>query len=175
MNAVDQSGKRFPINWNGSQREMDDLAQKIANLTGAPVSPSPYGKPLTADAPMLPNTIEVDETPPDEAGSTGQPPAVPDVGETRSAPATIPMSDTGDTLSSPMSQMPVDYTSPAPSSSAGGEMSVADLASLSQDELQERIKGDPMDSDSRYVLGRKLLVQGQPDQAISLFQETMRL
>jgi Flp pilus assembly protein TadD len=42
------------------------------------------------------------------------------------------------------------------------------------DALEQRIQGDPMDSDARYALARKYHAQRQLDRAIAMYQEVMR-
>lgn len=170
VNAIDKDGKRIPLNWDGKQSEMADLAQKIVALTGAPlldnsakpestmqrmfekVMPPAMTQPASGQSDSIPaNTF----TPVDQAPVIDQPAAIPP----------MPMSDpyaspVGDAASTMIDQMSAE-TAP-------------DLSQLSISELENRIAGDTMDSDARYVLARKYHAQGQLDRAVALYQEVMR-
>jgi hypothetical protein len=170
VQAVSRDGKRIPLNWNGGQREMEDLAQKISAMTGAPVAETPY---------RLPGVVKpvLDQVAPEVAPTTEPPPdAMPtDASLQPSAtPAAPPANELSGTDVPGMSSMITDAyaentlaeTAPAPA---------RDVRALSLNELEQRVSSDAMDSDARYALARQYAARGQTERAIALYQEVLRL
>ncbi|MDE3091010.1 MAG: hypothetical protein KGJ80_16680, partial [Chloroflexota bacterium] len=180
--AIDKDGRRVPINWDGKQAEMADLAQKMVALTGAPlldnsIKPEStmqriFGRgmpPPTTDQPAQGSDYsKVGETQPEADRMpvadqrAAPPPSAPSPAESNE-PWAMPMNE----LAQPPA--PADYsveTPPAPAT---------DLGAMSIGELEQRVQSDAMDSETRYALARKYHARGQVDRAIALYQETLRL
>ncbi len=171
VNAIDKAGKRIPLNWDGKQAEMTDLAQKIATLTSVPLldnsakpestmrrvfekvmPPAMTDQPAAAtDEPSAENTFQ----PADPAAAADQPELM--MAESSAPPVANVL--TMSTADVPMEAEPA---------------ATEDLSRLSIDALEQRIQGDTMDSDARYALARRYHAQGQLDRAIALYQEVMR-
>ena len=176
VNAVTRDGKRIALNWNGGQSEMQDLAQRVSAMTGAPLAEQPYKlsgivqKVLDKVAPELEQMIEpssspaqpADSTPMDTSMMPSTAPAMPKMNELSGTdmPSAAPM------MSDAYAENTLADTTPAPA---------RDLSSLSLNELEQRVGGDPMDSDARYALARQYASRGQLDRAIGMYQEVMRL
>lgn len=140
--------RRIIVNWDGTQNEMLNLGQRVAEFTGVPLvdeSAKPasalqkifdtlHGEPTPANAP--PQTVEMEAPPIIDALPTNDTPNVEPV--TTSAPA-------------------------------------IDLKSMSIDQLEKRIATDVMDADARYVLAGKYHARGQLDPAIKMYQKVLRL
>ncbi len=180
VSAVTRADQRIPLNWQGTQSEMTDLAQKISTFTGVPWAESNYKLP-TAVADVLKKIAPEQMTELDQTGNrapTSQPSAVPVANELQPPAPLVP---------APRASAPHDYVSAndtfetlsqialtadsAPSESTPKQ----NLSALSLDELTQRVAADTMDSDARYALARQWHARGQVDRAIALYQETMRL
>ncbi len=181
--AVDKSGKRIPINWDGKQSEMVDLAQKIAALTGAPFLDNSEKPARRFGMPMPPATAQptggtdvfnpdetlqpIDQTSASDQSAAPPPSASPMPADTSAPPAAAPWAMPMNELEQPQASVDGSIdTAPAPA---------VDLSTLSIGDLEKRAQADPLDSDARYMLARKYQAQGQLDRAITLYQETMRL
>ena len=150
VNAATRDGKRITLNWNGSQGEMRDLAQRVSVMTGAPLAEQPYQAPgmvqqvLEQVAPDLEQMIEPSNPPAQPAASTQMDrsmmpsgaPAMPKVNELSGTdmPSSAPM------MSDAYAENSLADTAPAPA---------RDLSTLSLNELEQRVGGDPMDSEAR--------------------------
>jgi hypothetical protein len=181
VNAVDRDGKRIRLNWDGSPPEMMDLAQKLVSFTGAPLLDSSLKPQSTmqrvfgqGSPPIATDSSAPDDANPDQEDTSTQTDQAPADEQPQSA--TQP-TDTDTTITGPYlppaadtAPMPtyntIDDTTPVPA---------PDLGRLSVSELEERVQGDAMDSDSRYALGRRYHAQGQYDRAIGLYQDTLKL
>lgn len=172
INAVTRDDKRVLLNWNGTQNEMTDLAQKISTLVGAPVTQGMIKMPvaleqmigkISPEAKELIEQSQADDT-------TSQPPAAPTTDQPAPSIDTISMAQP-----SPINTVSVDATPPDVELTPIDTTPATDLNSLSMDALAKRIAGDAMDSDARYVLARKYHALGQIDKSIALYQDTMRL
>jgi hypothetical protein len=182
VNAVGQDGKRIRINWDGSQAEMADLAQKLVSFTGAPLLDSSLKPQSTMQrifGPALPpvtpsssapadGSLDMDDTTSqsDQAPADAQP--QPTMGQPTDTDTTITepyLPPAADTTPMPTYDT-IDDTTPVPA---------PDLSRLSASELEQRVQGDAMDSDARYALGRKYHAQGQYDRAIGLYQDTLKI
>ncbi len=175
VNAVTRDGRRIALNWNGGQSEMQDLAQRVSAMTGAPLADQPYQAPsmvqqvLDKVAPELEQMIEPANPPAQPADSTQtdssmMPTAAP-------MPKMNELSGTDLPSSAPMmsdadAENTLADTTPA---------STRDLSAMSLNELEQRVGGDPMDSDARYALARQYASRGQLDRAVAMYQEVMRL
>ncbi len=161
VSAVARDGRRVPLNWNGGQSEMQGLAQKVSALTGAPVAEAAYQMPAAA-------TEVLKRIAPDVEQMVEQPESAPAPSPT-DAPASNELPGT--------EALPAENVLTMPTADAPNEAKPAaeeDLSGLSADALEQRIQGDPMDSDARYALARKYHAQRQLDQAIAMYQEVMR-
>ena len=181
VNAVGRDGKRMRLNWDGSQAEMTDLAQKLVSFTGAPLldsslKPEPtmqriFGRglpPVTADS-SAPDDSTADM---DTTSQTDQAPAAGQSEPTMGQP-----SDTDTTITEPYLPSAAD-TTPMPTYDTINDtqpVPAPNLSRLSVSELEQRVQGDAMDSDARYALGRKYHAQGQIDRAMGLYQDTLRI
>lgn len=184
VNGIDKSGHRISLNWDGQREEMLALAQKISAMTGAPVLDQTEEPASTLD-----QVIE-------QARNLGLP--LPEVavlatprGETapqettfasESPPTTNPPepSPEGILMQVTKAQEPIPVEGPsAVSITATEEESPAptsrDLRGLSTNELEQRVAGDPMDSDARYTLARKYHARRQLDRAIGMYQGTLQV
>ena len=176
VSAVTRERKRIALNWNGGQREMEDLAQKISAMTGAPVAETPYKLPgmlqqvLEQVAPEMEQMVEPSSPPAQPADSTqtdtsmmpSAAPTMPQMNELSGTetPASAPV------MSDAYAENTLADTAPTPT---------RDLSALSLNELEQRVGGDPMDSDARYALARQYASRGQLDRAIGMYQEVLRL
>jgi tetratricopeptide (TPR) repeat protein len=176
VNAATRDGKRIALNWNGSQGEMQDLAQRVSVMTGVPLAEQPYKAPgmvqqvLEQVAPELEQMIEPSNPPAQPADSTpmgksmmpSAAPVMPKVNELSGTdmPSSAPM------MSDAYAENTLADTEPAPA---------RDLSALSLNELEQRVGGDPMDSEARYALARQYFSRGQLDRAMGMYQEVMRL
>ncbi len=148
VNAIDKNGKRVPVNWDGKNAEMVELAQKIAGLTGAE---------------MLDNAAKPEST---VQRFFGQMKPQPEA----SAPEAQPSDPT-----LPAAPMPDILTIDLPEPQESAPVPANDLRALSVGELEQRVAGDTMDSDARYALARQYFARGNADRAIALYQETLRI
>jgi Flp pilus assembly protein TadD len=171
LNAVGRGDKRITLNWNGTQEEIANLAEKISSLIGAPVAsgkiklPEAFEQVLEKIAPNARDWIEQAQA--DEPSETKAPMVDLNAprGEYTDVPPIAPsMSPT------PMEQIPTMSETPTTASAPS-----TDLNSLSIPSLEQRIANDAMDSDARYALARKYQARGQPDRAMTLYQEALRL
>lgn len=167
INAVTRDDKRMLLNWNGTQNEMTNLAQKISALVGAPVTQAQIKMPVAIQqvlekiAPAAKELLE--QAPADDSVSPMTDQSAPPIDvSTMAQPSSV------NTLS-------IDSTPPDVESTPTDAIPSIDLNSLSIDALEKRIAADTMDSDARYVLARKYHARGQIDKAIGLYQDTMRL
>ncbi len=174
--ALTRDGKRIALNWNGGQSEMQDLAQRVSAMTGALLADQPYQAPsivqqvLDKVAPELEQMIEPSNPPAPSTDSTqtgtsmmpSAAPAMPKMNELSGTdrPSSAPM------MSDAYAENTLADTTPAP---------VRNLRAMSLNELEQRVGGDPMDSDARYALARQYASRGQLDRAVELYQEVMRL
>ncbi len=176
VSAVTRDGKRIALNWNGGQSEMQDLAQRVSAMTGAPLADQPYQAPsmvqqvLDKVAPELEQMIEPSSPPAQQTDSTqmdssmmpSAAPAMPKMNELSGIdlPSSAPM------MSDAYAENTLADTTPA---------STRDLSAMSLNELEQRVGGDPMDSDARYALARQYASRGQLDRAMGMYQEVMHL
>jgi hypothetical protein len=181
VNAVDQDGKRIRLNWDGTQAEMGDLAQKLVSFTGAPILDSSLKPQSTMQrifGQALP-PVATDSSAPDDAN--------PDMEDTSAQTAQAPTAeqpqpesqptDTDTTITGPYLPPAAD-TTPMPTYDTINDTApvpAPNLSRLSVSELEQRVQGDAMDSDSRYALGRRYHAQGLYDRAIASYQDTLKL
>jgi tetratricopeptide (TPR) repeat protein len=171
--AVSRDGKRTRLNWNGTQNEMTDLAQKISALAGVPVTEGRMQMPVALEQMLekvAPNAKDLIE----QAQATEPAMQTPDAPATDSyAP---PMLDASTTTQPPtVDVLSIDQASTIDETPLAETAPSTDLNSLSIQALEQRIASDERDSDARYALARKYHARGQVDKAIALYQEAMRL
>lgn len=170
LTAVGRGDKRATLNWNGTQSEMTELADKISSIVGAPVAsgkiklPAALEQVLEKIAPNAKEMIEqaqADEPSEENAPMRDAQPRSSDLPPLASPPTIAP---------APM-ETPLTF-SETMTPEASPSM---DLNALSLQALEQRIASDAMDSDARYVLARKYHARGQVERALTLYQETLRL
>ncbi len=163
VNAVDRAGSRIALNWDGKRDEMFELAQKISAMTGAPLLDQTAQAASTLD-----QVIEI-------AKNLGLP--MPQEAASPTEPSTT------STQEPSLGEISVDVTPEGeepiaiPATAAGEGSPILthqDLHSLSVSELEQRVAGDPTDSDARYALARKYHARGELDRAISTYQATLQ-
>lgn len=154
VNAVTRDAKRVRLNWDGGEKEMDALAQKISALVGAPVTQAPQVPAVAQPTlePIAPNAQELRAPSPADDSTATSPSDVSTTAQPATA-AAVSIDSTPDIKTTPS----------------------AALNALSIDTLEKRIADDTLDSDARYVLARKYHARGQIDKAIGLYQDTLRL
>ena len=167
VNAVLRDDRRIRLNWQGTQEEMIQFAQKISALTGVPWAQAEIKLP-TAVKTMLEKIAPEQMEEFEGANSTASP-----------SPADIITADSvAPPASAPISAMPVNELAPLSAftepDSATDPPAAVNLISLSMDALEKRVANDPLDSDARYALARKYHANGKLDRAITLYQETLR-
>jgi len=169
LNAVGRDNKQVTLNWNGTQGEITELADKISSIVGAPVASGKIKLPAALEQVLdkvAPNAKDlIDQVQTDEPL-----PAPPPDTLTIDTPIP-PASDTTPTMTPP----PIDATPMLDLTQTTDATSSVDLNSLSIPALEQRVAGDAMDSDARYALAKKYHARGQLDKAIGLYQDTMRL
>lgn len=187
VSVVDKNGKRIPLNWDGKQAEMADLAQKVAEVTHLEVADHSIRKTRTAQEILetirdrLPGGTPGSETAPDSRQAPSMPVAptpdtmMPDLASPMPTPPdAMPMPDYSSLPSTPAETASTgDIT--GPSSPAQSSTQNADLRTASREELEQRVSSDSMDSDARYALARLYQMSGRSDRAIELYEETLRL
>jgi len=165
-----RDGKRVPLNWQGTEQEMNQFAQKISDVTG--VRWNQAGIPLpaalkTVMEKIAPEEMKELERENAEASNSTQTETMP--------PTDTLTSTTSGTFSSvPMNELESALTPALPEATPTDDTPAINLQSLSIADLEKRIAGDTMDSDARYVLARKYHEAKQLDRAIALYQETLR-
>lgn len=167
VNAVLRDNRRIRLNWQGTQEEMIQFAQKISTLTGAPWEQAEIKLPTVVKT-MLDKIAPEQMKEFEEANSTASP----------STSDSVTVDSVAPPASAPISPMLANElaSSPAPteSNSTTDQPATINLNSLSMDALEKRVASDAMDSDARYALARKYHANGKPDRAITLYQETLR-
>jgi len=163
VNAVSRDNRRTRINWNGRQREMMDLAQKISELTGAPVVQAESSLPAALQD-MLKKIAPtaLDQT---EPARRAMPP-LPD--PYAPPPVAMPRATSPDE-----SALPQEAN--APPSVAGDAAPIQGVWNLPVAELERRVANDSMDADARYVLARRFHARGDLDRAIELYRQAVRI
>jgi tetratricopeptide (TPR) repeat protein len=146
--------RRIIVNWDGTQNEMLNLGQRVAEFTGVPLVDE-SAKPASALQKIF-DTLRGEPTPANAPPQTVEPVAPAEM----EAPPIIDALPTYDTPN----VEPATASAPA-----------IDLKSMSIDQLEKRIAADVMDADARYVLARKYHARGQLDPAIKMYQEVLRL
>jgi TolA-binding protein len=171
--ALDKSGARIPLNWDGKRDEMLALAQKISALSGAELldqSDQPasqltelmdrarqLGVPIPPSVQPIPATPSPDD---DSTDTVSLPPAQPD--STTPEPPLEPASMADDSTAT------LGMEEPAPTPAR-------DLRGMSVSGLEKMVAADSTDSDARYMLARAYHAQGNLDRAIAMYQETLKV
>ena len=184
VNAVSRDGKRLRVNWNGAQREMIDLAQRISALTGAPVVQAEYSLP-TALQDVLKKIAptELDQTQPSNR-APASPPSAPTATvlgrllrelADQATPEEASLSDSpapSILLPNELAQTQEPGVESAPEVDAGEGKPVWNLPT---NQLEQRVADDSMDADARYALARRYHARGDLERAIALYGEVVRI
>lgn len=192
--AAAKDGSRVPLNWDGKRDELSALAQRIADMTGVALVDN-SNKPVSTVQQIL-DTIRVplpgnsgqnnprdDSATPMPADTNPPPtPAMPEFGSAQDTAAqTLPSewlnpTDTASQTSpAPDSAAPWSSVATNDTTSQPATVPAVSLRNLSPAQLEQRVAGDPMDSDARYALARKYQERAQFDRAIDMYQQTLRL
>jgi hypothetical protein len=189
VNAVTRDNKRVRLNWNGAQREITDLAEKVSALIGVPVVQAEFTLPT-----VLRDVLK--KVAPEAADQTKP---------TTDAPAPSPGAPTlvlGRLLRDILDQAasneaapprPDPYAPPpvaepwlmSPRESAQTEESAAPIAEtaasapsvwdLPVSALEQRVARDSLDADARYALARRCHSRGDLARAIDLYRQVVRI
>ncbi len=200
VDAVSRKGERLRLNWGGTQREMNDLAQKISALTGAPVVQSEYSLP-TAVRDLL---KKVAPPAPEQAKPPGRAPApspstptttvfgrlmrdILDQAATKEAQpqrrAMPPQPDpyAPPPVAMPWATSPDESAQPRETSAPPAPPIVDDRApaqavwDLPTRALEQRVASDSLDADARYALARRYHSRGDLERAIDLYRQVVRI
>ncbi len=192
--ATAKDGKRVMLNWDGKRDEMGALAQRIADLTGVGLVDN-SNKPVSTvqqilDTIRVPLPGNIEQASPRDDSATPAPadtntpptPAMPDLAPAQDTAAqTLPAEWLNPVDTVPQVTAASDSEVPSAAMDTTGRTShpatapANSLRNLSPAQLEQRVGGDPMDSDARYALARKYQERGQLDRAIDMYQQTLRL
>ena len=186
VNAVSRDGKRLRVNWNGAQREMVDLAQRISVLTGAPVVQAEYAMPTALQDVLK----KIAPTALDQASQSPSAPAPQSTepGETSTVlgrllrdiaaqatpeEASPPVSPAPSVLlPNELAQMPEPDVVSVAEGDAGDDKPVWNLP---MNQLEQRVADDSMDADARYALARRYHARGDLERALELYRQVVRI
>jgi tetratricopeptide (TPR) repeat protein len=181
VNAVSRQGRRIALNWDGGKDEMAGLAQRVAALTHLDVLDHST-KPVSTVQQILegmPGKGErhAPELSASEDAQTAAMPPGPSVGDTSSDTGSAAPANPVPTYSEGQPAMPASADSGTPTEAEQIPVSPpkTDWRSQSREELMRRVASDPADAEARYALARQYHRGRQIDQAIAMYQETLRL
>jgi tetratricopeptide (TPR) repeat protein len=166
VNAVHRNGKRLRLNWNGSQREMTDLAEKVSALTGVPVTRTEYALPSALQdilRKIAPEALDQNEP-------------------TEHAPPPRRTVPPPDPYAPPPVAMPWEMSPSEPAQTQESAAPITDKTvplqtvwNLPVAALEQRVAQDSLDADARYVLARRFHARGDLERAVDLYRQTVRI
>ncbi len=185
VNAISKEGRRIALNWDGNRDEMSGLAQRVASLARVEVLDHSV-KPVSTVQQILDSLQGRTEKDSGDGAAPGEPGPAPMADQTLALDNPMPdepkpmrtpeTPDSSDSIGT--APIPFTVTETETLTGAGvsaGEPKAETLRRLTRQELEQRIAKDPMDSEARYALGRQYQESNQLDQAIQLYQETLRI